>query len=157
MTSRLALLVAGLVPALQAAPVAITWSGAISPNTMTVYADQNLTFEWSGTHDVAMAASQTAYTDCTTPPTASNLGGTSPVAVPIGHASRNGTVYYICTISGHCAGGQKIAITFSSDDAPTPTPAPTPAPTATPAASGATSKALSMTALLTTMVAGLWA
>ncbi|KAA8535122.1 hypothetical protein F0562_030125 [Nyssa sinensis] len=110
----------------------------------TFMVGDTLVFNFStGVHDVA-EVTRTAFDACnsTSPISMSTTGPTNITLTTAGEH------YYICTFSGHCGLGQKLAINVSattapapqppttpSPSAPTPTPAYVPAPTPTPAPS----------------------
>jgi len=65
-----------------------------------------LTFVWTGTHNVNIFASKTAYTNCdfTTATSYSSTPGVTYTVVTL-------PVYFGCSISDHCsAGGMKLSV-----------------------------------------------
>ncbi|KAL5769021.1 hypothetical protein ACOSP7_015579 [Xanthoceras sorbifolium] len=85
----------------------------------------------TGRHDVA-EVTKAAFDACNTASPISRVT-TSPANVTLNSAGEH---YYICTFTGHCAAGQKLAVNVTSgpsSPAPQPsTPSPVPTPTATP-------------------------
>ena len=100
---------------------------------MVVTSGSTVTFQWSGSHNVVEVSNNENFEMCNA------AGGDehAPTA-PDGEYSvvlnTPGTYYYICSVSEHCALGQKIAITVLSADAamlsspPPPPPLPPPPP-----------------------------
>ncbi|PSS13867.1 Stellacyanin like [Actinidia chinensis var. chinensis] len=110
---------------------AVAYSSWASQNNFTV--DDILVFNFSnGSHDVA-EVTKAAFEACnaTSPISISNSGPTNITL------STAGEHHYICTFTGHCTAGQKLAINVTATTtAPSPPPptatAPTPSSTATP-------------------------
>eukprot|EP00268_Persea_americana_P066362 TRINITY_DN900_c1_g1_i1.p1 TRINITY_DN900_c1_g1~~TRINITY_DN900_c1_g1_i1.p1 ORF type:complete len:157 (+),score=19.02 TRINITY_DN900_c1_g1_i1:149-619(+) len=71
-------------------------------------------------HDVAQVT-KTEYDGCTSSSN-SNVSTTSPTVITLSTAGEH---YYICTFTGHCAGGQKLSVNVSSS---TTTSSPSSAP-----------------------------
>jgi len=117
-------------PAPTPVPVVVDWKRPMDPQTLSVPAGTTVTFTWpSGVnHDVHELSDATDFDNCdfgTNPPKGYFPG------VSVGPED-GGTKYYGCTKTGHCADGQKIAITWVPEaGAPTPKPTlrPTPRPT----------------------------
>jgi Plastocyanin-like domain len=76
----------------------------------------------SNSHTVDEVSSSD-YSSCSTSNTlSSDTGGTTTITL-----KTSGTHYYICGISGHCAGGMKLAVTVVNTSSPsTPTSTTTP-------------------------------
>ena len=114
-------------------PVVVDWKRQMDPQTLSVPAGTTVTFTWpSGVnHDVHGMSDAAAFDNC-------DFGTNKPLSyfpgVSVGPEA-GGTKYYGCTKTGHCADGQKIAITWIPEpNAPTPKPTlrPTPRPTVRP-------------------------
>ena len=82
------------------------------PKTLTVDADADVAFEWSGGHDVWLL-DEDGYEGCAFSG-GSYLGGSSGV-VAAGPAAGE-TLYFSCSVGSHCCQGQKIAITGAAAD-----------------------------------------
>ena len=82
------------------------------PKTLTVDADADVAFEWSGGHDVWLL-DEDGYEGCAFSG-GSYLGGSSGV-VAAGPAAGE-TLYFSCSVGSHCSQGQKIAITGAAAD-----------------------------------------
>ncbi|KAF5741999.1 putative Cucumber peeling cupredoxin [Tripterygium wilfordii] len=83
-----------------------------------------------GAHDAAEV--RKAEFDACNPANPISLLTTSPANVTI---NSSGEHYFICTFTGHCSGGQKLAINVSSSSGPSPAPqpaVPSPAPQTSP-------------------------
>ncbi|XP_044471417.1 umecyanin-like [Mangifera indica] len=104
-------------------------TGWVRPSDSTFYTNwaadkvfhinDTLAFDFTtGAHDVAIVTKD-AYDSCsTTNPT--QLFQTGPVTLTL---NSTGEHYYICTITGHCSAGQKLAINVVADsDNTTPGP-----------------------------------
>lgn len=81
----------------------------------------------TGAHDVA-EVTRDSFDSCNTAnPISLTTNGPANITL-----SAAGEHYYICAVTGHCAGGQKLAINVSAANPPprqaTPPPAATPAP-----------------------------
>ncbi|TXG61236.1 hypothetical protein EZV62_012599 [Acer yangbiense] len=114
---------------------ATVYSNWAASNTFKV--NDVLVFNFTtGRHDVAQVT-KAAFDACNTASPISRQTN-SPANITLSSA---GEFYYICTFTGHCLAGQKLAINVTSgasSPAPTPTPtpaAPTPTPTPTPTSS----------------------
>ncbi|XP_061961288.1 uclacyanin-3-like [Populus nigra] len=94
-----------------------TW---VSGKTFTV--GDSLLFKYSSTHTVA-EVSKDDYDSCST----SNLGKTYTDGSSTVPLSTAGPMYFICSTSGHCSGGMKLAITVVAASG-TPSTPTTPAP-----------------------------
>jgi len=103
----------------------IAWAVGMASNTMTAATGDNLVFSWSGSHNVYLMASETAYTGCSFTG-ATLLSSSSPTTYTIPAGA--GPFYFACSVGSHCSAGQKIAVSIP---APTPTP-PAPTPPAPP-------------------------
>ena len=120
-------------PAPTPVPVVVDWKRQMDPQTLSVPAGTTVTFVWeSGIfHDVHEMSDATDFDNC-------EFGYNPPLSYMSGVSvgpEAGGTKYYGCTKTGHCADGQKIAITWIPEpNAPTPTPTlkPTPRPTPLP-------------------------
>ena len=91
---------------------ALTWAMSMSPQAASVLVGDTVTFSWSGYHNVHEVSDAGAFASCDTsggtqlaPPSS---GGTHSIVM-----STAGTFYYVCAVGGHCAAGQKIAITVA--------------------------------------------
>lgn len=93
----------------------------------------------AGMHTVA-EVSKAAYDSCSSANPLSAVLSTAPANITIRTA---GTHYYICTVTGHCSSGQKLAIVAAASSASAPAPksskpkkaaSPAPAPSTTAAA-----------------------
>lgn len=86
----------------------------------------------TGQHDV-VEVDKSSYDSCSTT-NALNTIQTGPATVTL----TSGTHYYICSFTGHCSGGMKLAVTVGSGSS-TPSPStpstPTPATPSTPPSS----------------------
>ena len=88
----------------------------------TVTANTDVTFKWTGNHDVWLLPDKAAYDACDFSQ-ATELAPTS-VNEYTYKASATGTFYFASQVTGQCKfANQKLALTV--------TPAPTPAPTTT--------------------------
>ncbi|GKV24720.1 hypothetical protein SLEP1_g34301 [Rubroshorea leprosula] len=97
-----------------------TWAG-----NKTFRVGDTLVFNFaSGSHNVA-GVLKADFDACNTANT-QFVNRTGPANIVL---NSTGERYYICTFSGHCSAGQKLAINVSPA---TPSPAPTPTPTPTP-------------------------
>nr|GMC84439.1 blue copper protein-like [Ipomoea batatas] len=119
------------IPTNGGASIYSTWA---SRNTFTV--GDILVFRFStGAHDVTQV-SRAGFDGCNaTNPISQNTNGPANISL-----TTAGQHYYICSISGHCGIGQKLAINVSAApaSAPQPSAAASP-PRATPAATPAPS------------------
>ena len=92
---------------------------------MVVTAGSTVAFHWSDYHNVFEVSNEN-FAKCNA------TGVLHAPSAPDGAYSvvlnTPGTYYYICSVSEHCALGQKIAITVQSADAPTLSPPPSPSP-----------------------------
>jgi len=91
----------------------INWiSGFSDPNARATTASvgDKLTFQWSGDHNVWMFATKAEFDSCDFSK-ASLVGGNSPVT----HTMTQVPAYFACKITGHCAGGQKLAVTAATN------------------------------------------
>ena len=110
----------------------ITWS--FSLQTVTVYADEKLTIDWTGSHDVWMDSVDRCTGGGTqkTPEAEGGewtaLAGTIPV----------GTHYFSCRVGNHCSRNMKLTVTSvagsntTAGNAPGPVPSPSPDPVPSP-------------------------
>ena len=120
-------------PAPTPVPVVVDWKRQMDSQTLSVPAGTTVTFVWeSGIfHDVHEMSDATDFDNC-------EFGYNPPLSYMSGVSvgpEAGGTKYYGCTKTGHCADGQKIAITWIPEpNAPTPMPTlrPTPRPTVRP-------------------------
>ncbi|XP_012462118.1 umecyanin-like [Gossypium raimondii] len=88
----------------------------------------------TGQHDVA-EVTETAYDACTTANTISTVS-TGPARITL---NRTGEFYFICTVPGHCSGGQKLNVDVrNGNNGTAAVPAPGPSPTTTPVATSPT-------------------
>ncbi|KAL5538985.1 hypothetical protein UlMin_045521 [Ulmus minor] len=71
----------------------------------TFHVGDELSFNWSGSHDVA-EVSEREYENCTK---TSNVFG-SPLTINL---TSTGNHYFICTVDTHCERGQKLAVDVS--------------------------------------------
>eukprot|EP00268_Persea_americana_P066363 TRINITY_DN900_c1_g1_i2.p1 TRINITY_DN900_c1_g1~~TRINITY_DN900_c1_g1_i2.p1 ORF type:complete len:195 (+),score=20.73 TRINITY_DN900_c1_g1_i2:110-694(+) len=78
-------------------------------------------------HDVAQVT-KTEYDGCTSSSN-SNVSTTSPTVITLSTAGEH---YYICTFTGHCAGGQKLSVNVVSSTTESPGPSPPPTAGSTP-------------------------
>jgi len=93
----------------------IHWLIPVEPQTLSVNIGDTVTFDWTEgqlPHNVYRSATESDFDSCAT------SGGefVAPVAIGSSYSvtlNEPGTVYYICSVPGHCSGGQKIAITVS--------------------------------------------
>jgi len=114
----LALLVA-IRDVISAGAAPITWAIPTDPQAITVSLGEEVTFTWSGTHDVAESASFADFTNCVkanaTERAPQSDGGSFTL-----NMSEVGTRYFICRVGDHCDRGQKIAITaeIATNDSP---------------------------------------
>ncbi|KAM1508275.1 uclacyanin-3-like [Malus sylvestris] len=96
----------------------------------TFVVGDTLVFNYSnGTHDVAVVT-KANYDSCNTSSTLA-LFTNPPTRITLNSTGEN---FFICTFTGHCAGGQKLAINVTSGS----TTATPPSSTATPPSSSAT-------------------
>ena len=110
----------------------ITWSYSLQ--TVTVYADEKLTIDWTGSHDVWMDSVDRCTGGGTqkTPEAEGGewtaLAGTIPV----------GTHYFSCRVGQHCQNNMKLTVTSvagsntTAGNAPGPVPSPSPDPVPSP-------------------------
>ncbi|KAH8506351.1 hypothetical protein H0E87_013250 [Populus deltoides] len=126
-------------------------TGWRSPSSTSFYSDwasgktfalgDTLTFTFTtGAHDVANV-SKSDYDNCNT--SQNNLLRTGPAIITL---NVTGEMYFICTFAGHCAAGQKLAITVAAGNTPspgtspeTPSSSPPPPPPPPPPPSAASS------------------
>jgi plastocyanin len=99
-----------------AANVNINWN---TQTAATAAPGDTITFNWSGGHNVERLASASKHSSC-------DMSGSTPVGgsgyntsgvqwtVPV-DAADNAKYYFACSISGHCAGGQKLILTIDAD------------------------------------------
>jgi len=76
----------------------------------TFAAGTELIFDWAGTHDVVVLPTKDAFDACD-----------FSDGVPLGEEpgvqyTISETTYFVCTIPGHCLGGQKLAATVTADE-----------------------------------------
>lgn len=88
----------------------VTWAIPTSPQAMYVKKGTEVTFEWTGNHDVKKMANKADYDSCAT------TSGTVGAPATNGGTWKTtlntiGTHYFICSVGTHCANGQKVAIT----------------------------------------------
>ncbi|CAL4999393.1 unnamed protein product [Urochloa decumbens] len=88
----------------------------------------------TGSHDVA-EVDKSGYDGCSGS-SSSNTINNGPATVKL----TAGTHYYICTFSGHCDGGMKLAVTVGSGSGGSPSPS-TPSTPGTPATPAPTTPA----------------
>ncbi|KAF8036575.1 hypothetical protein BT93_C2330, partial [Corymbia citriodora subsp. variegata] len=105
---------------------AIAYSTWASNKTFAV--GDTLAFNFAtGAHDVAEVA-KAAYDGCSsTNPISLQTKGPASITL-----NKSGEHYFICTFSGHCSVGQKLAINVTNTSAPTPSPSPAPTPSSPP-------------------------
>lgn len=129
LTCLAALLASAILQSVRCATV--TWAIPTTPQTVSVTAGAEVTFTWTGNHNVYKSANKADYDSCT------KTGGTMVAPATSGGTwkttlSMAGTYYYICEVGMHCAGGQKVAITVTAannnGNANNPAPAPEPEP-----------------------------
>ncbi|TQD97209.1 hypothetical protein C1H46_017298 [Malus baccata] len=102
----------------------------VTSGNKTFVVGDTLVFNYSnGTHDVAVVT-KANYDSCNTSSTLA-LFTNPPTRITLNSTGEN---FFICTFTGHCAGGQKLAINVTSGS----TTATPPSSTATPPGSGAT-------------------
>lgn len=110
-----------------------------------------LTFIWSGTHDVAVVT-ETDYEGCTK---VSNVSSTGPVTITL---DTIGDKYFICTIGTHCQSGQKLEIevkasnTTAGSPPSTPTNGTTPSPPPPPSSATSFAPVASLCATISFLV-----
>ncbi|GAB2210573.1 hypothetical protein Droror1_Dr00015841 [Drosera rotundifolia] len=99
-----------------------TWAA-----TQTFNVGDILEFNFATNSHTVATVSQSDYTSCST---------ASPISIkttgPANITVAAGTTYFICTFTGHCDAGQKLAVTASSSSSTTSSPPP---PATSPAAS----------------------
>jgi len=88
----------------------ISWVIPMNPQEIIVTKGSEVTFEWTGNHDVYKSNSKADFDSCT------KTGGTQEGPAANGGSWKQtlitiGTHYYICSVGGHCAAGQKVAVT----------------------------------------------
>ena len=104
-----------------------------SPSTYEVVIGDKLSFKYTEYHNVYLMPSQEAYASCdfsAATELANATYGGGEGSIPNNYeavTTATGTLYFACQISGHCAAGQKIAVTVTEAPAPPP-PADSPAP-----------------------------
>lgn len=85
--------------------------------------NDTLTFTWSSPHNVYISASEHDFDDCVksggTELASGVSGGTYTATLPTA-----GIFYYICTVGGHCASGQKVAVHVLQEGQGFPLPPP---------------------------------
>ncbi|KAH7546346.1 umecyanin [Ziziphus jujuba] len=87
----------------------------------TFVVGDSLSFNWTGTHDVA-EASKTQYENCEKPSIKFSSSGVLEL-------TKEGPLYFLCTIGDHCNSGQKLEINVSASNSTTPsTPSASPPP-----------------------------
>ena len=92
---------------------------------MVVTAGSTVAFHWSDYHNVFEVSNEN-FAMCNA--TGVLHAPSAPDGAYSAVLNTPGTYYYICSVSEHCALGQKIAITVQSADAPTLSPPPSPSP-----------------------------
>ena len=94
--------------------------------------NDTLTFTWSSPHNVFLSTSEAAFDACD-----KSSGVELAAGVSGGTYARTlsapGTQYFICTVGGHCASGQKVKVHVLDDGVTRPSPPPAPALPAQPA------------------------
>ena len=108
-----------------------------SPSTYEVVIGDKLSFKYTEYHNVYLMPSQEAYASCdfsAATELANATYGGGEGSIPNNYeavTTATGTLYFACQISGHCAAGQKIAVTVAGQKiAVTVTEAPAPPPPA---------------------------
>merc|ERR1712032_734367 len=89
----------------------INWiSGFRDPSARVTAVDAGTTlnFSWPGYHDVVIVPSKEAFDSCDFSE-GKSLGDESPISSTVTE-----TTYFVCTVPGHCAAGQKLEATVSS-------------------------------------------
>ena len=120
------------------------WSAMPSkPSTYEVVVGDKLSFKYTKYHNVYLMPSQEAYESCdfsaATELASDSYGGGEGSFPNVYEAvtTATGTLYFACQISGHCAAGQKIAVTVKAAPAPPPpdsaAPSDSPPPPDSPA------------------------
>jgi len=88
-----------------------TWA-IQSYSTVSMCLTQGLLFEYTANaHDVTLLADETAYDSCDM--TSSTTVGSFTASPYTWTPSAAGTYYFACSVSGHCAAGQKVAVTVT--------------------------------------------
>ena len=85
-----------------------TDAAAVAARSKAAHVGDSLHFMWGGTtvHNVYMMANKAAFDSCDFTG-ATNLGAVSPIAYTLTELP----TYFACQIPGHCAAGQKLAVT----------------------------------------------
>ncbi|XP_062078096.1 cucumber peeling cupredoxin-like [Humulus lupulus] len=112
-----------------------TWSIPSIPNAYSTWAAGKsfkvgdiLVFNFmSGQHDV-VEVKKTNYDSCSGANPISRQTS-SPASITL---QKTGDHYYICTVTGHCSAGQKLAINVTGASSPAPQPARSPSPVSSP-------------------------
>ena len=89
-----------------------TDAAAVAARSKTAHVGDSLHFMWGGdnAHNVHMMANKAAFDSCDFTG-ATNLGAVSPVEYKLTALP----TYFACQIPGHCAAGQKLAVTADAD------------------------------------------
>ena len=112
----------------------LAWTIPMAPQTLSLSLGDTLVLTWSHLHDVYESASRADFDACVT------TGGVRLATSAVNRYQHTftapGTYHWICTVPGHCAGGQKLAITVADPSASpvarVASPPPTDASTQTP-------------------------
>lgn len=106
---------ASTTPALAAAhkPVAIKWTLPMASKAKSGKVGTYV-FSWKGSlpHDLVQV-SQSDFNACTKSGSSKSLASATLAASVKVSLTTPGTYYFICSVPGHCAGGQKIALTVA--------------------------------------------
>ena len=127
-----------------AASKTIQWTAGFalsSARVATVAAGVELSFEWSGNHNVYRLPNQQAFDSCDfSRANVASVGAVSPAKFWIPF-NRRFPLFFACRVGNHCMLGQKLTVTVTSSGGVSPAPAATPAgpPTTAPPTTGATS------------------
>ncbi|KAG6771410.1 hypothetical protein POTOM_022772 [Populus tomentosa] len=97
------------------------YSDWVSGKTFAV--GDSLTFTFTaGVHDVA-TVSKSEYDNCNASTSQDNLLTTGPAKITL---NVTGDKYFLCTFTGHCSAGQKLAITVAEGNTTSPGTSPPP-------------------------------
>jgi len=91
-----------------AAQVNINWGYSVDTG-FTAHAGDTLVFTWSGGHSVALIA-QSNYASCNGAESLDPLSSTSGFTYKIPYGDATTTIYFSCTLDGHCASGVKTMV-----------------------------------------------
>ncbi|KAF5744269.1 uclacyanin-2-like [Tripterygium wilfordii] len=103
----------------------VDYSAWAASQTFTV--GDNLVFNYGSTHQVS-EVTQANYNSCSSSNSIKTYNdGNTKIAL-----SKVGSIYFICPVNGHCAGGMKVSVNVVAASGNTPAPGTSPPSSTTP-------------------------